>query len=280
MTLKVASWNIEGRLSPLAINRRGTPEQIIREIERLNTDVVFLPEAFATGNFAEEIRQALTALGYELYATTYDDGGPVRTEIAVDQPSMLLLSRVPLRQRKTIRLGDLRNAIVAHIHDPTSRQTLRIIGVHLDDRSEALRLQQVPDLIRLVQSSDEPTVMLGDFNAMQYDSAPAKLLRSPMMKFVVPNFVPGLGRRVVEMACGETLQQLQAATGLRDVDPAFRPTTTPKMRGHEWLPSICLIGIDHMLLSPHMSAQNFRVSPDGGSDHRAISAMITLDKVS
>lgn len=277
MMLKLASWNIEGRLSPLAINRRGTPEHILREIERLDADIIFLTEAFEGGNISDDVRGSITKLGYTTFEAVYEDGGGPRKYIAVENPSMMLLSRLPLERVEIVRPGDLRNMIVAHVALDKRQQTIRIIGVHLDDRSEEFRLRQADDLASIMNSSDVSTIVMGDCNAMYgTDLFPAKLLQSRFVRALLPAYF----RRVSDMARGSTLQMITETTGCHDADVQHHLTATPKMRGHEWLPSIRLIGIDHMLLSAGVIARDFQVSPDGGSDHRAISAMITLDKIS
>jgi endonuclease/exonuclease/phosphatase family metal-dependent hydrolase len=60
-------------------------------------------------------------------------------------------------------------------------------------------------------------------------------------------------------------------TQLVDADTKKRPTTTPKMRGLEWMPSIRMAQIDHIFVSSDAEVSNFSVAQDGGSDHRAIS---------
>jgi endonuclease/exonuclease/phosphatase family metal-dependent hydrolase len=279
MTLKVASWNIEGRLSNLAVSRRGTPQHILKGITRLQADILFLAEAFGSEQLEDYIRHHIRELGYHMIEIAYEEGGEKRAKSAVYRPSMMLLSKFPFVSHEKIRLGNLRNAVVAHIKDPESGEILRIIGIHLDDRSELLRLQQIPDLIQHINTTHEPTIIMGDFNAMHGgDMVPAKLLQSFPLRVAAKYVLSDLALRAVDMAKGDTLSQLLGETGLRDADPRHRPTSTPILRGQEWLPSIRLMQIEHILLSPRLSASDFHISPDGGADHRAISAMITLDK--
>jgi hypothetical protein len=46
MAIKVASWNVEGRLSGYVENGRGSAGHILDGIENLDADIVVLPEAF------------------------------------------------------------------------------------------------------------------------------------------------------------------------------------------------------------------------------------------
>lgn len=279
MPLRIASWNIEGRLSDLAINQRGTPEHILRSIERLNADILFLAEACSITGVVDQTRRGITQLGYHIFEVPYDEGGTVRLKAGVYEPSMMLLSKLPFTHTETVRLGSLRNAIAARVEDPVSGKQLRILGVHLDDRSETLRLKQVPDLIRLIQATNESTVVMGDFNALHgRDLLPSRLLRSLPLRMAAKYILSDIALRAVDMAKGDTLRQLLGEAKLHEADFWHRPTSTPKIRGREWLPSIRLLQIDHIFVSPGLQTRRFTVARDGGSDHRAISAMITLDK--
>ena len=281
MMVKIASWNIEGRLTNLAINRRGTPDHILKGIVKLQADVLFLAEAFGAETPNYDIGKRLAKLGYHIVEVPYDNADEPRLKPAVYSPSMMLLSKLPIISYQTIRLGDLRNAILAYVKDPTSGKILRILGIHLDDRSESLRLSQVPDLIQLIKNTNDPTIVMGDFNAMHGgDILPAKLLQSLPIRTAAKYILPELALRAVDMAKGDTLKQIINQTGLRDADRRHRPTSTPKLRGREWLPSVRLMQIDHILASPAINISNFHISTDGGSDHRAISAMVTIDKIS
>ena len=259
---------------------RGAPERILKEIEGLNADVLFLPEAFDTARPIEtRILAALDKLGYTKFEAPYDDIGGRRYAATID-PHMMLLSRIPLRSSKIVRLGGSRNALLTQIAEPETGKSLRVICVHLDDRSEANRIKQVNDLVPLINSSGSPTIVMGDFNAMHKESLPARALRTSLAQGVVQYWPHTRSKdimcRLSEMAIGDTMSRILGQTNLKDVDLKMRPTTTPKMRGQEWMPSIRMVQIDHVLVSPDVKAAHFEIGSDGGSDHRAVWAIITV----
>lgn len=279
--MKIASWNIEGRLSDLATDKRGTPEAIVAAIKRLDADILVHPEAF--GNkppMRPEITAALQELGYEHRAATYDDSIGRGSEAAVDDPYQMVLSRLPILKHEVIRPGGLRSMNVIYVRDPESGRELRVIGIHLEDREEAFRLEQVTALIEYINCSDIATVMMGDFNAMPPNTLKSRLIHSGLFKRVV-SMIPHAHMRYVlkrlsDMASGTTIARILAETPLINSDPSFRPTTTPKMRKMEWMPSLRLVKIDWIFVSPDIGYKNFRISPDLGSDHRALSLEISL----
>lgn len=260
--------------------RRGSPEQIVREIERLDSDILFLPEAFDQIKPIEPaVLEHLKSLGYTVVEAAYADSGSREYAATVD-PHMLVLGRLGIESIEITRLGGIRNALTVRVTDPETNRHVRFIGIHLDDRSEKNRLSQVEDLLPLIASSSLPTVLMGDFNAMYQDSLPARIVRHRAVLAMInhwPHTRSGhILHRLSEMAIGETMSRILSETNLTDADPKSQPTTTPKMRGQEWMPSIRMVQIDHILSSPEVETSAFAVARDGGSDHRAISAILTL----
>lgn len=285
--MKVASWNIEGRLSRFSrAGKRGSPEQILANIERLDSDIVFLPEAFdgARPIEPEIMRRLEKELGYAAFTVQYGDSGS-REFAAVVDPHMMFLSRLKIEHTEERRLGAIRNSLVIDVFDTASSQIVRLCGVHLDDRQEGNRLRQVEDLIPIVLDSPYPLVLMGDFNAMYADSWPARVLRNPMTRASISmlsrmqaqqiRYMSDIAIRLSGMASGKTLRRIENETNLVPASAKRHFTTTPKMRGQEWMPSVCLAQIDHMFVSPGLETAGFRVAPDGGSDHRAISTTLT-----
>src|SRR5690348_15590625 len=97
MSLKILSWNIEGRLSPFSISGRGTPDRIVSEIKSHDADVVILPEASEGDDIPTEITQAIARLGYAAHTAYYEDKG-ARKYAAEDNPTIKVLSRLPIAQ--------------------------------------------------------------------------------------------------------------------------------------------------------------------------------------
>lgn len=279
--MKIVSWNLEGRLSDLASNERGTPEKIVAALKELDADVLVHPEAFGADKpVSAETESALRVLGYSWQSVDYDDLIERGEKAAVPRPHMMILSRLPIKRFETIRPGNLRNMLVVWVEDPATGREVRVIGVHLEDREEQLRLKQVGPLVEYISSSDMPTVMAGDFNAMPPDAFRSRLIHSGLFRDparLMPHahmrYTMG---RLSEMATGTTIATILRETNLVNTDPKLQPTTTPKMRKMEWLPSVRLAKIDWMFVSPDVAYRNFHVSDDLGSDHRALSLEISL----
>ena len=272
--IRAASWNVEGRLSNAESLKRGKPTDIINAIKSINSDILVLLEAHSE-NSVDELNalKGLKAIGYHVYNVPYNDDLKSRTDAYTTQLSMLLLSKLEVTKFDIFKLGDIRNCFAAVINNK-----FRIIGVHLDDRSEENRIKQVADLSKIVNNSDLPTAVMGDFNTMHgEDIWPSKFLRSQPIRQLSQIILPIISIRAVEMARGEALKTLELATNLVDIDTRHRPTVTPKSRGLEWLPSIRLMQIDHILVSKNTKANNFIIEKDDGSDHRAIAATILFE---
>lgn len=276
--MKFAAWNTESRLSDYAHGqKRGSAAQIVQGIERLNADVIVLPEAYIDKT-SPEADEDLRELGY----TWHDiEAGPNRdwTKEFLGKPiSLRVLSRLAITHVEQPYAGE-HNVLAVHVVDPETEAVVRAIAVHLDDRSEAYRLRQIDDIILYVNQESVPTVMLGDLNAMWHEGRARAIGAWPVRRLVrmLPNeTLRDVGIRFTDMATGDVLTKLTHETGIRDADPSRRPTVTPKRRGMEILPSVPLAQIDHILVSNDLHVANFAVVADSGSDHRAISADIQL----
>lgn len=277
MSFKLSSWNIEGRLSTFALKGRGTPDHILSEIMHLNADVIVLPEASDGSNLASHIKMAITAKSYKIFTATYKDSG-TRKYPAVTNPTIMLLSRLPVKNVCQTRDGDIRTLLTADITDPDTGYTYRLFCIHLDDRSEKNRLIQIKNLLKEIEKSTYPVILAGDFNSMHKRDYKARLLKGFALKNI-SRLIPGREvrdklERLFEMAEGSSLDQLESKAGLRDADKRHQPTTTAKMRGQLLLPSLRLVQLDHIFVGPTVKFLDFKVSSDGGSDHRAISVIV------
>jgi endonuclease/exonuclease/phosphatase family metal-dependent hydrolase len=268
----IASWNIESRLSNNPIKLRTKPDDIINEIKKINADILVLLEAHNDQTLDNSVRQKLIKLGYEIKSAPYDDDMASRADSRHDRSSLIILSKLDVTKFNVIKLANIRNCLIINVADK-----LRLIGVHLDDRHEDNRVKQVNQLSKIINQSDMPTVVLGDFNAMHgEDLWPARFLKFSPIKFIIGKLSTNLGIKAIGMATGDTLKTLESNTNLRDADPKHQPTVTPKNMSQEYMPSIRLIQIDHIYTTPDIKISNFRVHPDGGSDHRAISANLDI----
>jgi endonuclease/exonuclease/phosphatase family metal-dependent hydrolase len=276
--MKIASWNIEGRLTPTNETGRGTPNKILDAIEALDADIVVLPEAYShETNLGVDER--LRKMGYQWEDARYDEKDRIGENKYNDDLYIRILSRREIIETFQLKWNNARSLLAIVVSDPKSGKKVRIIATHLDDRSEKRRLRQVDDAISFINSTDMPTVMMGDFNAMHLDMW-SRIIGNKFIKMVGLLFPHKRARTLVsrlsEMASGTTLARLELETALRDVDVKHHPTTTPKLRGMEFMPSIRMAQIDHIFVTPDIIATDFQVAKDSGSDHRAISTEIEM----
>lgn len=280
--MKVTAWNTEGRLTRFAeAGRRGSPEQILDKIEALDSDIIVLPEASDADDIEPAVLDRIRGLGYQALTAHYSEKED-RTYKALTDPTIKLLSRVEVVDFQEIRLGDIRTMLMADVINPATSQPVRVFGIHIDDRNEANRLKQIEDLIPHINNSPYPAIVMGDFNAMHGDSFQARILKNKLVTAAASNFphskIRDVSERLVGMATGDTLRRIAEGTNLVQTNPKMIPTMTPKMRGLEWLPSVRLVQIDHIFVSPDIEFSDFQVASDGGSDHRAISVLLNTTR--
>jgi endonuclease/exonuclease/phosphatase family metal-dependent hydrolase len=284
MSFKIASWNIETRLSERGIKGRGSVSNILNEIDALNADVVILPEAF--DDVVGKSKMANQFL-WEMYPFVKDvDYAEADTyEFAVAQkPVFRIMSRLAIVWSDVIRPGKKRQLPVLTVTDPATQDDVTIFATHLDDKQRTERLDQIDSLAAIMKQINNPIIMMGDFNASTGKSVGARLFRTPGLERLT-HLIPERGReirniaqRAIAMSSGDELRELEAKTGLVNADPSGKATTTPKLMGAaERLPAVRFFDIDHLYTSPSLHVKNFTVMDhDGGSDHRAISATISL----
>jgi len=289
MAFKLATWNVEGRLSDYAHGKRGSAEHILDGIAAINADVLVLPEAYLGDQPAEGINDRLQAMGYEWRDVRYgDQDRDWSQEFMASMPSLRVLSRLAIINSEHVQWGNLRNLLVLTVRDPDTEKDVRIIATHLDDRTSEHRKRQIEDAIPFINASELPTIMAGDWNEMHAKSFAARVIGSwpvrmlarympskySLAEGVYADDLRGVFLRGTEMAKGEAIAMIEARTDLRDLDPTWQPTTTLKLRSLPWVPSVRIAQIDRAAATPNVKADRVRVWPDGGSDHRAASMEI------
>lgn len=278
MAIRLAAWNVEGRLGPVASRGRGTPSQIADRILQLDADIIFLPEAYGT-NISPGVNQRFADAGYSFFDVSYKDENKSHVA-AIDNPHCRFLSRLPVINQSMQRFGEVRSLQSIDVIDPKSKQPIAIVGIHLDDRTEDRRLRQVHDVVSYCKNIEMPFVLMGDFNALYGTTKTAKFLRSPLVKVagygMARSFVKTIVVRVADMARGDALDHLYENLPVHTANIARQATATPKMRNMEWAPSIRLLEIDHILASQSVQFNNFRIGKDGGADHRDLTVTISL----
>jgi endonuclease/exonuclease/phosphatase family metal-dependent hydrolase len=264
----------------------------LQGIKQLDADVLVLPDAFA-GEVASGVDEALRGLGYRWHDVLYGDKGRNWTLSHTGRESgMRVLSRLEIVGVEEVRWGmSRRRMITIVVRDPVSGDLLRVVGIHLDDRTEEHRESQMSDMIEYLEHSGRlPTLAMGDFNAVHGGDLRARLLGSRLVRWVarhIPSHITpppgdfaddvrGFALRGTDMMSGRALQLLEEQTSLRDLDSKHRATATLKLHGLMWLPSWRIMQLDHMYASPEISADKIQIAKDGGSDHRAIFTTIHI----
>jgi len=271
--LRIVTWNAEGMFVAGSNTRRATPGMAIATIRRLDADVVFIPEFGNTDAIEEATLTALRALGYEIVFFSYGHAW-------LGSYGAALLSRLPLKRYLIHHFSNTQRPFIEATVD-VNGTLLRIVGIHLDDRSEALRLQQVPEVAEVVNQNDSlPVIVLGDFNAMHVSSKFARAVRARPLYYAARLFphaqLRGMGTRVSEMGRGTTITELLKRTDLHDLDGLHRRTISAKQSGLEWMPAWRLAKIDWILGSKGVKAASYTVSSDVGSDHRPVIAELEI----
>lgn len=230
-------------------------ESIIDEIDRLNADVLVLPEAYREGDewFLPAVDDELKTLGYDTAYFLYDDN-----DGRLDRHGIMALSR----------LGDIK-ARAVHLSGRTAvgfqASGVEIIGVHYDDRSESVRRTQNQDVI-----DQSPGLIMGDMNSA---GRWGRLLTPLRATTLLPARFPSqtqpeirgwerasnIVQRIGAMAGSRVARDLRTA-GYVDADPSHQatwPSRRPLMQldrivGHSWVVHVrdaqtgsAVDGLDH-----------------------------------
>lgn len=291
MEIKAGSWNLESRLSDYEKSGRGTAEHILQGIEQLDADVLVLPDAFA-GKVAPGVDDHLRDMGYQWHDVLYGDlGRNWSLSHSGKESGMRVLSRLEIVDVEEVQWGlSERRMIVMVVRDPDGG-LLRVIGVHLDDRTEEHRESQIGDMTAYLENAEQlRTLAMGDFNAVHGNDMRARLLGNKFMRWIARHIpsrsvpppgdfaddIRGFAMRATDMMSGRALRLLEQRTGLRDLDAKHKATATLKLHGLEWLPSVRIVQLDHIFASPEIKDSKVNIARDGGSDHRAVSASIEI----
>jgi endonuclease/exonuclease/phosphatase family metal-dependent hydrolase len=165
-----------------------------------------------------------------------------------------VLTRSPQKSHQTVLLhargGGPRSGLVVNID--SEGQPVRIVGTHLDDRSEHTRLKQLEQLLEALESTDLPQILAGDLNALRLADYPNDVLES----------ISAFRRRNGREEPGNDVMNALDAHGYVD---AVRLALCPNLAAYEAglstplperLRSTCWAGtrIDHICLNPRAAA--------------------------
>lgn len=268
--LTIVTWNAEGMFVDGTKTHRGTPHDAITTLCKLDADIVVVPEFGRIAGLEDAHIAAIESLGYEIVLNAYDEPRTPGLGFAI-------LSRFPILETCVHELPGSRRQLIELRYKDAQGARIRVLGVHLDDRSEEGRLTEITTVCDIVNAEVEmPTVLLGDFNAMHHDSWFARIARSqPAHGFsrqVRHKLLRSMADRVHEMALGTTVDYVVSHTALHDLDPGRQRTISGKQAGLEWLPAWRLAKIDWIFGSRQFKTIRYRVLRDSGSDHRPVRA--------
>lgn len=274
-TLRVVTWNAEGMFVEGSKTRRASPHDAFTTLKKLDADVIFIPEFGETDRVDKAILTAIHSLGYQTIIYSY------RAE-RLGEYGGALLSRLPVRSHAFHHYANTkRRYIEAEIELPGGKDIIRVFGLHLDDRTERLRLEQIEHVILQINKVHVgETVVMGDFNAMNGRSLSAKLLGACSAGTIgarLPHAqLRSISTRVNQMAAGTTIARLLDATMLHDLDPGHHLTISAKQEGLEWAPKLKIAKIDWVFGSKRIETLDYKVLPDVGSDHRPVLATLRI----
>lgn len=249
--------------------------ELAKALLKTNPDIAYIAEATADRKQDYgRLEGIFAAYGYVGTAVRYKD-----SDNRPDHHVMTVLVRreyVDQVKGETIRLADSRNAVLIHVYGIT------IAGVHLDDRSGETRLKQANSLLDVAR----PDVIMGDLNETYPETRLGALLNNWFIRWLTSLFpvgVPGtkqsriarinsLVTRLAQMTSGKVINTLRTA-GYRNADQVER---RPTIALHPRLPA--LAQLDHIFLgSSAVTYDEFRLTDIPATDHRALSAVITIN---
>jgi endonuclease/exonuclease/phosphatase family metal-dependent hydrolase len=269
----VIAFNINDNLNKKEVElKRVLQKQIDKH--RNHPTLMTLAEAYRPGEvddafvyrFGRYIGQIATSTPYETSDNRRDD------HVLVTSYDELLMAEPP--QITRVRLAT-RNAIRMVINNSRLGNNLSFFGLHLDDRSEESRLDQVDALLSIIDPNDR-TIVAGDFNSMNRETAAAQIaLKLGELgarwrpESIDPNVETGKRTLVAklygvsEMAVGAPMRRLTDA-GFEDSDNSYFPSSTINI-----VPGRLGPRIDHVLHSENAGVTVIDTATfPGPSDHR------------
>lgn len=246
-----SNWSESGEPKQLRI------AQIASEIRDLHVDLVVLNEVDFESSWSGNHNQAadLAALAefpYRVEQRNFD----ARWWLGRWQFGNALLSRFPILDCRLVELPRLsiwedvlagsKQAFLATIQRNPDQQ-IDVLVVHLEPRSEAIRVASVQQILDLQQARRRSLIIAGDFNSTPRPLPHAQL--DPQ------------GRNAIEiLQQAESLRTFEPASGLLPTFPADAPRRT----------------IDWIMIPQPWNFLEYRVPDWQWSDHRPVFASVSL----
>lgn len=273
--IKVASWNAEN-----AFGDTQRCDAAVDEVVKLDAEILYLPETAlnteaALDQLADTREQLETKGGYhQLVVSGYY---PDQTPFGHREHTMSMWSRESL--------GSTRQVFGSRFGVEAVYRNGIFLGIHHEDYSESERLKSAEHLVEHLNSkpSDQPKVIMGDFNAMNPDDAMATIIRhglrpaTEMARRVLDRRdfkyynrsrdktarIASVAIRLADMSAGEVMGVYEQA-GYKNSDQYNQPTLGFGRSGRPHFK------IDH-ILGKNVGLENYQVGSTGLSDHQPIS---------
>lgn len=273
--LSLSSWNIRGGLSD--------PDRafaITNTLIQQQNDIVVLADAWREDSSrSSPSGRRLLVTANDFYKNGYEF---IDADFEEDRPDdnyahfhfTTLVKQGIQHQSEVFRLGE---RPATHITTSIGAAAIHIVGLHLNDQDERTRSHQVTDLLsNLSKTDNQPTILAGDFNALQKESVVARTLRTGLARSTIGrlSIANSTFPRLIEMASGSTLQSLEAA-GFIDTNSQPQPTApsrTPVFQLDRFMHKITSEVIDVRPITVHKHSSL--------SDHRQISTALKYIGVS
>lgn len=225
-------------------NGLASPDALIALVRRSGADIVGLQELASSQASALE-RRLKDLYPYQVLHPLGIPGKGLLSRLPIEDAHLLYLNPGRPDLQATVAVGgNLLTVIVAHPPPP------RIRGVTLVVEEATHR--QIDGLIEAA-TSGRPTVMLGDFNVVDWHANYRRIVRAGLI-----DAFESVGR-----GTGETLPKRMA-----------RWATSGHPFGKIPLPP--LVRVDYVWLSRHLRPLDAWVGPDGGSDHLPVLARMVF----
>ena len=272
--LTLSTWNSKGAFSDAQ-----RAESALEAITTAKPTIIALPDAWhedsehstPTARNRLITDAAIEATAYYPLAATFQEDRP---DDNYGRYGFLTLveTTAPVVDTEEIRLGRR----PAHlIHLLLGKQALTVASLYLNDQSETNRIEQTAQLLEYLEKySEQPVVLMGDFNAMHGEAVVARALRSQLVRTslgklsIANNTLP----RLIDMASGDTLAALKAA-GFQDAEPYHSPTIPSQLP---------LFQLDHIMIrdpeNKFTIGRPTRINRRSLSDHVQLQTTLTVNQ--
>lgn len=265
--LRIATYNIahgrgatDGNWEEIGSEKQKRIQQIARLIDEANVDIVVLNEVdfIATWSGHQNQAEAIARLAgfphwveqrnmdFRFLYGSWKFGNAILSQYPIDNVQSVEFP--PYKNWEDRLAGHKRGVVCAFRISPDRR--IRVLAVHLEHRSEDVRVASARKIVELAGSTDIPLIAAGDFNSTPIDFP-----------------------RAERTATGQNAMAVLADSGQfkmrRRVSPGPEDMTFPSNQPSQV--------IDWILIPGEWDFATYRVVDSGLSDHRPVIAEVKLN---